>query len=123
MVAVTKKAPADRLRCLEKKGAQIIVAGNQKVDLKKLLDFLYNQEVGSIMVEGGAATNGSFVDAGLVDLVYLFQAPLIIGGEGAKTSIAGKGFATPESALHFQLKSTRRFDADRLSVYSKEKNL
>src|SRR5450830_661347 len=93
VVAVTKKAPAGRLRFLEKKGAQIIVAGNQKVDLKKLLDFLYNQEVGSILVEGGAATNCSFVDAGLVDLVYLFQAPLIIGGEGAKTSIAGKGFA------------------------------
>jgi len=123
VVAVTKKAPVDRLRCLEKKGAQIIVSGNQKVDLEKLLDFLYNQEVGSIMVEGGAQTNGSFVDAGLVDLIYLFQAPLIIGGAEAKTSIAGKGFTTPESALHFQLKSTRHFNADRLFIYSKEKNL
>jgi len=121
VVAVTKKASADRLRCLKKKGAQIIVAGSQKVDLKKLLDFLYIREVGSILVEGGAATNGSFVDAGLVDLIYLFQAPLIIGGEGAKTSIAGKGFASPDSALHLHLKSIRRLDADRLFVYITEK--
>ena len=118
VVAVTEKAPADRLRCLKKKGAQIIIAGKQKVDLKKLMDFLYNQEVGSILVEGGAATNGSFIDAGLVDLIYLFQAPLIIGGEGAKTSIAGKGFASPNSALHLHLKLIRRFDTDRLFVYT-----
>ncbi|MCX5641732.1 MAG: bifunctional diaminohydroxyphosphoribosylaminopyrimidine deaminase/5-amino-6-(5-phosphoribosylamino)uracil reductase RibD [Candidatus Omnitrophica bacterium] len=123
VVAVAKKAPAGRLRCLEKKGAQIIVAGNQKIDLEKLLDFLYRQEIGSVLVEGGAATNGSFIDAGLVDLVYLFQAPLIIGGEKAKTSVAGKGFATPESALHLKLKSTRRFNADHLSIYINEENL
>ncbi|MFA5393525.1 MAG: bifunctional diaminohydroxyphosphoribosylaminopyrimidine deaminase/5-amino-6-(5-phosphoribosylamino)uracil reductase RibD [Candidatus Ratteibacteria bacterium] len=121
VVAVTKKAPADRLLCLEKKGAQIIVAGSQKVDLEKLLAFLYNQEVGSVLVEGGSATNGSFVDAGLVDQVYLFQAPVIIGGEGAKTSIAGKGFPSPDSAFHLRLKSTKRFDADRLFIYTPEK--
>lgn len=121
VVAVTKKAPAGRLRCLEKKGAQILVAGSQKVNLKKLLGFLYNQEVGSILVEGGAATNGSFIDAGLVDRVYFFQAPLIIGGEEAKTSIAGKGFPSPDSALHLRLESTRQFDADLLSVYGTEK--
>lgn len=123
-VAVSKKAPAVRLRRLEKKGAQIIIAGSQKkIDPQRLLDSLYRQAVGSILVEGGAATNGSFVDAGLVDLVYLFQAPLIIGGEKAKTSVGGKGFSTPDSALHLQLKSTRRFGADQLSVYSREENL
>ena len=121
VVAATDKAPATRLAALKKKGAQIIVAGSQKVDLKKLLDFLYNQEIGSILVEGGAATNGSFVDAGLVDLVYLFQAPLIIGGDKARTSIAGKGFTSPDSALHLHLKSSRRFDADRLFIYTTEK--
>ncbi len=51
-VAVTKKAPNSRLRSLEKNGAQIIVAGNQTVDLKKLLGILYKQGIGSILVEG-----------------------------------------------------------------------
>jgi len=117
VVAVTKKAPADRLRCLEKKGAQIIVSGNQTVNLKKLLDFLYKQDIGSVMVEGGAAVNGSFIDAGLVDLLYLFQAPVILGGFKAKTSVAGQGFPSPDSAFRLRLKSTRRFDDDRLFVY------
>ena len=121
VVAVTKKAPFNRLRSLEKKGAQIIVAGSQTVNLKKLLDFLYKQEVGSIMVEGGATTNGSFVDAGLVDQLYLFQAPLIIGGTNAKTSIAGKGFPSPDSALRLHLNSSKQFDESRLFVYTTEK--
>ena len=74
-------------------------------------------------MEGGAATNGSFVDAGLVDLVYLFQAPIILGGIKAKTSVAGQGFTSPDSALRFRLKSTRRFDSDQLSIYVRRNNL
>ncbi|MFH1902566.1 MAG: hypothetical protein ABIK20_00685, partial [Candidatus Omnitrophota bacterium] len=39
----------------------------------------------------------------------------------AKSSIAGKGFASPNSALHLHLKSIRRLDADRLFIYTTKK--
>ena len=70
-----------------------------------------------MLVEGGAQTHGSFVDAGLIDLFYLFQAPLILGGEHARSSIAGRGFYSPAKALRLSLAAQYCLGADHLHVY------
>src|SRR3989338_3917391 len=51
-----------------------------------------------VLVEGGGSVLGSFVGAGLVDKAYIFQAPLIIGGE-AKSAIGGRGANKVREAL------------------------
>ncbi|MCX5794280.1 MAG: bifunctional diaminohydroxyphosphoribosylaminopyrimidine deaminase/5-amino-6-(5-phosphoribosylamino)uracil reductase RibD [Elusimicrobia bacterium] len=116
VVAVAKAAPESRLRALRLKGARVLVCGEQRVDVKKLMALL-RPELGSVLVEGGAAVHGSFVDAGLVDLFYLFQSPLILGGEKARTSIAGRGFASPARALRMSLAAEYCLGADHLHVY------
>ena len=47
----------------------------------------------SLLVEGGGMVLGSFFDAGLVDKVYAFIAPMIIGGDQAPSPVAGQGVA------------------------------
>jgi diaminohydroxyphosphoribosylaminopyrimidine deaminase/5-amino-6-(5-phosphoribosylamino)uracil reductase len=50
-------------------------------NLKKLLAALYQkQRICSILVEGGAAVNTTFLKSGLVDEWQLFIAPKILGG-------------------------------------------
>ena len=63
-----------------------------KIPLKKLLNKLHQKEISSILVEGGGNVNASFFNSGLVDKVYTFIAPKIMGGSDGISSYEGKGF-------------------------------
>jgi diaminohydroxyphosphoribosylaminopyrimidine deaminase/5-amino-6-(5-phosphoribosylamino)uracil reductase len=61
------------------------------VDPAALLGRLFELEVRAVLVEGGAEIHAAFVDAGLVDRVALFLAPLLLGGRAAPGVIGGAG--------------------------------
>ena len=48
--------------------------------MKALLDHLGGRSITALLVEGGAEVHGSFFDADLVDELFFFIAPMIIGG-------------------------------------------
>jgi diaminohydroxyphosphoribosylaminopyrimidine deaminase/5-amino-6-(5-phosphoribosylamino)uracil reductase len=66
--------------------------GEHRVDLHALLAELYAREVRALLVEGGGITAFSFLEAGLVDRVTAYVAPLLLGGADAPSAIAGSGF-------------------------------
>ena len=57
-------------------------ADDKKVDLCKLLRFLGQNNITSVLVEGGAQVHGAFYRQNLVDELLLFYAPYIIGDQG-----------------------------------------
>ncbi len=67
--------------------------GSGKVDLASLLGRLGEAGIDSVLVEGGGETAASFLEAGLVDRVSFFIAPMIIGGRNAVPAVAGAGAA------------------------------
>ncbi len=72
--------------------------------LSKLPDF----KIASLLVEGGGELAYSSVSAGVVDKLYLFISPLIIGGRRAYPSFGGRGEAKIEDGFrlkHFEVKS------------------
>ncbi len=75
---------------------------NNRVDLKYLINELAKHEITSILVEGGGKLNGSCFDTKIVDKVYFFIAPKIIGGERAVLSVAGSGCAKLEKAINLE---------------------
>ncbi|MBI2335133.1 bifunctional diaminohydroxyphosphoribosylaminopyrimidine deaminase/5-amino-6-(5-phosphoribosylamino)uracil reductase RibD, partial [Candidatus Daviesbacteria bacterium] len=78
-----KDQPHLGVRIKGKKDPLKIVLGlsiNPK-NIQDLLSILYKKEIISVLVEGGGKTLGSFIDAKVVDKVYAFHAPIIIGGE------------------------------------------
>ncbi|MBD3264522.1 MAG: bifunctional diaminohydroxyphosphoribosylaminopyrimidine deaminase/5-amino-6-(5-phosphoribosylamino)uracil reductase RibD [Candidatus Omnitrophica bacterium] len=77
--------------------AQIIKikAKNNIIPPRAILKEIYKLGIMSVFVEGGATTNGYFFRAGLVDKVYCFIAPKILGGKKALSSVGGEGFDTP----------------------------
>ena len=82
------------------------------VDLEKLLKVLGEQEIISVLVEGGGILLGSLFDGGLVDKVIAFIAPIIIGGKGAKTAVGGEGVDKVADSLKLERVSVERLGKD-----------
>ncbi|MBI4328728.1 MAG: bifunctional diaminohydroxyphosphoribosylaminopyrimidine deaminase/5-amino-6-(5-phosphoribosylamino)uracil reductase RibD [Chloroflexi bacterium] len=72
------------------------------VDILSLLRYLGSREVTSVLVEGGGTLLGSLMDAALIDKVYAFVAPVLVGGREASSPFEGAGVARMAEALRLQ---------------------
>jgi len=93
-VLTTSRAPSAKRRALERRGNSVYtVAHDNKgnVSLSEAARVLAREGVTHLLVEGGGTLNAAFLQAGLVDEVVWFIAPIIIGGENAKTAVEGAG--------------------------------
>ncbi len=91
-VVVGPDAPPGRTAALHDAGARVIaVSGDPATRVAEALAALGGYEIQSLFVEGGAGLAGSFLDAGLVDEVRWFLAPMLIGGVDAPGAIGGHG--------------------------------
>ncbi len=68
-------------------------------DLHELLKRAGEERIDGILLEGGGTLNEAFLREGLIDEVFAFIAPKIIGGSDAKTPVEGLGFAKMSEAL------------------------
>lgn len=119
IVATTDKADKDKILKLQAQDVDVIVVDkdeNDKVDIEKLLDILGQQNICSILVEGGATLSGSFVAKKLVDKVYFFIAPKIVGGKEAKTPVAGTGILNLQEALALKDIQIEKLEEDILII-------
>jgi diaminohydroxyphosphoribosylaminopyrimidine deaminase/5-amino-6-(5-phosphoribosylamino)uracil reductase len=93
LVAVGEGAPAARVAALRAAGATVLVCSTSagRLDPAALLAQLFEREVRAVLVEGGGETHAAFLDAGLVDRVALFVAPLLLGGRAAPAVVGGAG--------------------------------
>lgn len=119
IVATTDKADKDKILKLQAQNVDVIVVDkdeNDKVDIEKLLNILGQQNICSILVEGGATLSGSFVAKKLVDKVYFFIAPKIIGSKEAKTPVAGTGILNLQEALTLKDIQIEKLEEDILII-------
>ena len=110
LIATSTAASPDAAHQLQQAGAEVIplpadAAGMVAID--QLLAELGRRGIVSLMVEGGGITLGTLFDTTLVDKVYVFIAPVIIGGRQAASPIAGHGVARmceawPVTQTHIQ---------------------
>jgi len=122
IIAVTKNAPSEKISALKACGVEILICGEEKrVDLKILLEKLAEREITSILVEGGGQIHFSMLKSGLVDKIYAFIAPKIIGGKNSLTSVEGIGFEKLSEAITLKNFTSERIGEDfLLSGYVKE---
>ena len=88
IVAVLSESVADaHLAGLRGEGVHYFFAGKSQLDLALTLDIL-NRDLGvkRLLVEGGGATNGAFLRAGLVDEIDLIICPGVDGTKGAPSA-------------------------------------
>ncbi len=86
-------APEARVRELRALGAEVIVVdgGERRVDLRLVVERLYALGITSVLIEGGSEIAASSLEAGIVDKLVFFIAPLLIGGRDAPPVIGGRG--------------------------------
>lgn len=92
-------------------GAEFIGMKGGSNDLPTVLQELHERDIQSVLVEGGTAVAGAFVDAKLVDKVTFIYSPLIIGGN-APTAVGGHGAGNLDSAFHLNDLSIIRHGKD-----------
>jgi len=91
-ILVSEAAPQARCQALTETGAQLLVAGDDRVDLSTAFDQLEAAGVGSLLVEGGGELIFSVIENELADELQVFVGSLIIGGRNAPTLADGEGF-------------------------------
>ncbi|QEC48649.1 bifunctional diaminohydroxyphosphoribosylaminopyrimidine deaminase/5-amino-6-(5-phosphoribosylamino)uracil reductase RibD [Baekduia soli] len=100
-VVVSRAAHRSATDALETAGADVIVATGQNEPgrVRSALDQLGERGVAAILLEGGPHLAGAFLDAGEIDEVRLFLAPLLLGGSKARDPLEGEGVERISEAL------------------------
>jgi diaminohydroxyphosphoribosylaminopyrimidine deaminase / 5-amino-6-(5-phosphoribosylamino)uracil reductase len=92
-VIVSRAAPRAATDALTTHGAEVIVAPgeNEPARVRTALEQLGATGITSILLEGGPHLAGAFLDAGEVDEMRLFLAPIVVGGRTARDLFEGEG--------------------------------
>lgn len=116
IVATTELAPGEKVERLEKKGVRVLILDSKKgrVDLKPCLFKLGEMGMMSLLVEGGSQLNGSFLDEGLIDKIFLFLSPKLIGDPQALGIFGGHGVPSLKEAIPLSGLKVKRIGEDLL---------
>lgn len=93
-------------------GAEVLSTGTTSVGLSNLLQTLAERKIDSILVEGGGTVNASFLEAGLVDRVYAFLGPKLVGGAESRSPVEGSGVDRMADAAELEQIEVQRFGED-----------
>jgi diaminohydroxyphosphoribosylaminopyrimidine deaminase / 5-amino-6-(5-phosphoribosylamino)uracil reductase len=110
-VVVSRAAARADTDALEAAGVQVLVATgeNEPARVRSALDQLGALGVTSVLLEGGPHLAGAFLDAGEIDEIRLFLAPILLGGRTARDPLEGEGVERISEALH-----ALSFDCERI---------
>jgi len=104
-IAVSEKAPADKIEAIKKKGAHVIVAGKDHVDLPLLLTILKEKfGINKMMIEGGPTLNWHMLHDRLVDEIRLIHLPFIVGGADTPSLVGGMHINSEDEMIRLHLK-------------------
>jgi diaminohydroxyphosphoribosylaminopyrimidine deaminase/5-amino-6-(5-phosphoribosylamino)uracil reductase len=106
-------ADQEKKTALELRGIrveQLPAAADGRPDIRGVLHRLGELEITNVMIEGGAAVNGMAITSGVVDKVFLYYAPKIMGGAGS-VSLA-TGFRQLDQVLRIKHLNLQHFGED-----------
>lgn len=101
IVVVAAEADSEKTKRLATRGCEILEleSSDQRERIEQLLLELGRREFTNVLVEGGGAIHGSFLDAGCVDEVHCFIAPKLLGGIAALSPVGGEGIEDMTRAI------------------------
>lgn len=111
IVACTRN-DSSKVDLLLNNNVEILVTSGKTVNLEEVLQYLAKNNIDSIFVEGGGVLQSSFIREGIVDRVYSFIAPKIVGGERPYSPVAGKGIDKMKDAIELDSYDIINFEED-----------
>ena len=67
-------------------GIDVEVCGESRVDLKSMMEILYERDVYSVLCEGGGELANSMLELDLVDQFFVYRTDETVKGDGASFS-------------------------------------
>jgi diaminohydroxyphosphoribosylaminopyrimidine deaminase/5-amino-6-(5-phosphoribosylamino)uracil reductase len=92
-ILTTSAASPERRRALEKHGVKVLTCDGSggRTDLLRLVQWLGEEERLSLMIEAGSMLNWAVLESGIVDKVFFYYAPKILGGTESLPMAGGAG--------------------------------
>ena len=81
-------------------------------EIEELLPLLYQKGIKSVLVEAGGTFNGALIQKGLVDKIYQFIAPKIIGNNFAVPFVNGLNVKNINETVNFKIANIKQFEPD-----------
>lgn len=103
LVVTTSAASAERQRALEERGVRILTLDGPggRTDLRRLVEHLAAEKYLSLMIEAGSKVNWAALEAGIVDRIFFYYAPKILGGLESLPVVGGAGRPRRADAIRF----------------------
>lgn len=108
----------DKAQSIMNIGANIIKLPQNDVglDLELAIDLLREFGFYNVLVEAGGTLATSFIKKGLINKIYWFRAPILIGGDG-KRAFESLGVKNLSDTIKMKLLDSKKFDDDILETY------
>lgn len=92
-VVATSAAPDERRQALEKAGVRVVVfdGPDGRTDFPSIVRWLAEEKYLSLMMEGGSRINWAALESGIVDKIFFYYAPKILGGLQSLPVAGGTG--------------------------------
>ncbi|CAD6368482.1 2,5-diamino-6-ribosylamino-4(3H)-pyrimidinone 5'-phosphate reductase [metagenome] len=119
IIAVSRKISNENLKKLNKFPVEIIMSGENLVNIKSLMKSLSKRKIKTILVEGGGTVNWQFIQNKMFDEIFITISPFIIGGTDAITFVQGKGFDKIIKSPQLRLNSIKKLENHLVLHYTK----
>lgn len=102
-IVTTSASSEERRRALEYRGIRVLVFDGPggRTGLHKIIDWLASQQYRSLMIESGSKVNWAALESGIVDKIFFYYAPKILGGLHSLPVAGGTGIMRRTDALQF----------------------
>jgi diaminohydroxyphosphoribosylaminopyrimidine deaminase/5-amino-6-(5-phosphoribosylamino)uracil reductase len=114
LVFATADVEPARLDALRSAGVEVLLqsADHDRPALPAVLAEMGRRRWTNLLVEGGSAVHGAFLDARLIDEFHVFLAPILLGGSNALTPVGGHGVAAISQELRLARSTVEVLDGD-----------
>ncbi len=115
----------DKRKILEEMGVTVVVCPEEDghVSLPYLMRALADRQISSVLIEGGGQLSESALRSHIIQHIYAYIAPKLLGGRDAKTPVEGQGADHPDAAAQLTYRRMTRLGEDWLLEYDVERGM
>jgi diaminohydroxyphosphoribosylaminopyrimidine deaminase/5-amino-6-(5-phosphoribosylamino)uracil reductase len=118
VVVTTSASSAERRKAMEARGVTVLVFDGPggRADLRSTVEWLGRQKYLSLMIEAGSKLNWTALESGVVDRIFFYYGPKILGGLEALPLAGGIGRRRRADAMRIHNVTLHRIPPDEFAV-------